>query len=429
MIFEGKVRRLDERVIRLGDDLAYVDMVRTGRGWVRVGAMPEIAKLLRQARTPPHYVVVLPTPATQIGDGITGEEFICWSSIDSTKYAGTYVGTEAALRLLRRYLEPAVPYYLNEEQTEIEQRDWLETLYYPDPIAPEGEAVFGPVRIRVEEGRVEIRESGTLLYDHRPAPPPDLAGRIQAALDRLPRVRRPADALRLLVVGAGNGHVRNASSFLLVAGDRRVWVDPAPRPHETLGARGVHWDDVTDLLVTHVHEDHMGGLTACLARARDRGLRPRLWATRTSFEVLRDRLAYLFSDLSALAETHEIVPGQPAVLGELRCEFRLNHHNLPSGALGIKASWHGRCLGISGDTKYDEEIIRRLRRPELEAAWFQECHLLFHEVDLVRPGSVHSYYPEVAKLARRLPGRLVVYHALGNAAPLEMAEEGAWYTV
>jgi len=33
--------------------------------------------------------------------------------------------------------------------------------------------------------------------------------------------------------------------------------------------------------------------------------------------------------------------------------------------------------------------------PELEAAWFQECQLLFHEVDLVRPRSVHSYYPEV----------------------------------
>jgi ribonuclease BN (tRNA processing enzyme) len=429
MIFEGKVRHLNEHVIRLGDDLAYVDLVRTSRGWVRVGAMPEIAKLLRQARTPPHYVVVLPTPATQIGDGITGEEFICWSSIDSTKFAGTYVGTEAALGLLRRYLEPAVPYYLNEDQTGIERRDWLETLYCPNPIAPDGGATFGAVHILVEDGRVGIREGGVLLYDHRPAPPPDLAERIQAALDRLPRLQRPADVFRVLVVGAGNGHVRNASSFLLTAGDRQVWVDPAPRPHETLGVYGVHWDDVTDVLVTHVHEDHMGGLTACLARARDRGIRLRLWATRSSFDVLRDRLTYLVPKLSVLVEMHEIGPGQPAAIGELHCEFRLNHHNLPSGALGVKAFWHGRCLGISGDTKYDEEIIRRLRRPELEAAWFQECHLLFHEVDLVRPASVHSYYTEVAKLAQRLPGRLVVYHALGNAAPLEMAEEGARYTV
>ena len=429
MVFEGKVRRLNEHVVRLGDDLAYVDLVRTRRGWVRVGAMPEIAKLLRQARTPPHYVVVLPTPATQVGDGITGEEFICWSSIDSTKYAGTYVGTEAALGLLRRYLEPAVPYYLNAEQTAIERRDWLETLYCPEPVGPDGGVTYGSVYIRVEGSRVIIRDGAAQLYDHRPTPPPDLADRVQAALDRVSRVQRPADALRVLVVGAGNGHVRNTSSFLLTAGDRRVWVDPAPRPHETLGACGVHWDDVTDVLVTHVHEDHIGGLTACLARVRDRGGRLSLWATRRSLDVLQYRLARPVPDLPALVEFHEIGPGQTVAIGELRCEFRLNHHNLPSGALGVKAHWHGRCVGISGDTKYDEEIIRRLHRPELEATWFQECHLLFHEVDLIRPQSVHSYYVEVAKLQRRIPGRLVVYHALGNATPLEMAEEGAWYSV
>ncbi len=429
MIFEGKIRRLNGHTLRLGDELAYVDLVRTSRGWVRVGAMPEIAKLLRQARTPAHYVVVLPSVANQLGDGITGEEFICWSSIDSMKYAGTYVGTEEALGLLRRYLEPAVPYYLNADQTAIERRDWLETLYCPDSIGHDGGATYGAVQIRVEDGRVVIRDGAAQLYDHRPMPPADLADWIQSALDRVPRARGSADTFRVLVVGAGNGHVRNTSSFLLVAGDRRVWVDPAPRPHETLGTNRVHWDDVTDVLVTHVHEDHMGGLTACLARVRDQGRRLSLWTTRSSFDVLLARLAHPVPDLLSLVELHEVVPGQPAVMGELRWEFRLNHHNLPSGALGIKACWRGRCVGISGDTKYDEEIIRRLRRPELEAAWFQECHLLFHEVDLVRPTSVHSYYVEVAKLQRRLPGRLVAYHAFGNAAPLELAEEGTWYTV
>ncbi len=191
----------------------------------------------------------------------------------------------------------------------------------------------------------------------------------------------------------------------------------------------MHWDDVTDLLVTHIHEDHMGGLTACLARARDRGVPLRLWATRKSFDAIEERLAYAVPALASLVDFHEIEPTRPAVIGELRCEFRLNHHNLPSGALGIKATWRGRCVGISGDTKYNEEIIRRLGRPELEAAWFKECHLVFHEVDFVDPRSVHSHYLEVVKLAEQFPGRLVVYHTTGNSAPLEMAQEGEWYSV
>jgi ribonuclease BN (tRNA processing enzyme) len=255
----------------------------------------------------------------------------------------------------------------------------------------------------------------------------DLPERIQAALDRIPRWSATPDMFRVLVVGAGNGHVKNASSFLLACGSRLVWVDPAPRPHETLGVSGIHWDDVTDLLVTHTHEDHMGGLTACLARARDRGRCVSLWMTQESFEAIQARLARAVPHLPALVEWHEIVPGRPADIGSARFDFRLNHHNLPSGTLGLKVSSGGRSVGISGDTKYDETLLRRLNRPELEAAWFRECHLLFHEIDLARPHSVHSYYPEVLKLAQRLAGRTIVYHTVGNTTPLEMATEGQWY--
>ena len=141
MIFEGKTHQISDRIIRFGDGLACVDLVRTSRGWVRVGAMPEIAKLLRQAKTPPHYVVVLPSPASQAGDAITGEEFICWSSLDAAKFAGTYVGSPAALEVLYRYLEPALPYTLDAEQTGIARRDWLDTLYCPEPVGTDGARV------------------------------------------------------------------------------------------------------------------------------------------------------------------------------------------------------------------------------------------------------------------------------------------------
>lgn len=429
MIFEGKVRRLNEHVIRLGDELAYVDMVRSSRGWVRVGAMPEVAKLVRLARTPPHYVVALPGQATEVGDGITGEEFICWSSIDAAKFAGTCVGTEADLAMLWRYLEPSVPYDLDDELTDIIQRDWLNTLYCPHLLGRDGRAAFGQVEIRVEGHRVQVRDAGVLVYDDQRAPAPDLPGRIQAVLDKVARTRNASEELRVLVVGSGNGHVGNTSSFILQFEDRCVWVDPAPRPHETLAACGVHWDDVTDVLVTHVHEDHIGGLTACLVHARRRGERVRLLTTQASLEVLQTRLVDIVPDFADLVDFQEVTPGRPAHLAHALFEFRLNHHTLPCGTLGLKVSWNGRSVGISGDTKYDEEIIRRLDRPELGAQWFADCHLVFHEVDLVRPRSVHSYYLEVEKLGRRIPGRLVLYHTIGNTSPLEMAQEGQWYTV
>jgi len=429
MIFEGKVRRLNDQVIRLGDELAHVDMVRSSRGWVRVGAMPEIAKFLRLATTPPHYVIVLPGGINEVGDAITGEEFICWSSIDGAKFAGTYIGAEAALEALRRYLEPSVPYYLDAELTAITRRDWLDTLYWPHPLGTGGGARFGSLEVRVEESLVQVRDGGILLYDSKQTIPVDTAERVQAALDRVPRSGGALEGLEVLVVGSGNGHVGNASSFILRFGDRQVWVDPSARPHETLAAHGVHWDDVTDLLITHVHEDHIGGLTACLARAQRRGERLRLITTRPCLETLERRFGDRILRLASRVNFHEVVPGQRAQVGEAEFEFRLNHHNLPSGTLGLKVRYNERCVGISGDTKYDELLICRLGRPELEAEWFADCHLVFHEVDLVRPRSVHSHYLEVEKLARRIPGRLLVYHTAGNTQPLEMAQEGERYLV
>ena len=426
MLFEGKTHRISDNVIRFGDQLASVDLVRTSRGWVRVGAMPEIAKFLRQAKTPPHYVIVLPSVATQVGDSITGEEFICWSSLDSGKFAGTYVGTPEALDILRRYLEPAVPYTLNADQTAIERRDWLDTLYCPEPTPAGGVVRIGGVEIRVEPARVVIRDGRQLLYDGCPVSSPDLDDRIDRFLDAVPR-RGSVDALRVLAVGTGNGLGGNTSSFLVEVPGHRVWVDPAPRPHETLARHGIHWGDITGVLVTHIHEDHLGGLTACLARARAKNQRLSLWITRPSLVVLEQRLADIVPDFARLIDVREIQPGTPICLGDATLVSRLNHHVLPYGTLGLKFAWNGRRVGISGDTKYDEAILRRLSRPELTAEWFADCQLVFHEVDPVQPDSVHSHYLEVLKLAEQLPVRLVVYHSVGNTAPLEMAVEGQWY--
>jgi ribonuclease BN (tRNA processing enzyme) len=429
MLFAGKIRQVADGVVRLGDELASVDMVRTSRGWVRVGAMPEIAKLARATRIASHYVVVRPGRLTEVGDGVTGEEFICWSSINAAMFAGEYLGSPADLQILRQYLEPAVPYFFDEEQLHIVRRDWLETLYYPQPLDEGGVRRFGAVEIRVTGELVEIREGSTRLYRGGCSDPAEVARRVDEALARIPRDEKPADRLELLVVGSGNGHATNASSFLLRYADRRVWLDPSARPHETLGAVGVHWDDVTDVVISHIHEDHWGGLTACLARARRLHRKIRLYATRESLAALQLRLGDRVPDWAALVDFHAVAPGQRVRIGEADWEFRLNHHILPSGTLGLKVRLDGRCLGISGDTKYDEAILARLGRSELTAEWFADCHLVFHEVELARPWAVHSFFPEVEKLAQKIPGRLVVYHTAGNTKPLEMAQDGRWYPV
>lgn len=234
--------------------------------------------------------------------------------------------------------------------------------------------------------------------------------------------------MELIIIGSGNGFEGTSSNFIIRYKDRRIWIDPACRPHEKLAHLNLNWRDITDYIISHNHEDHIEGFTAVLERHIEEGQKLSLLTTSEIYNTLEIQFGDLFNDnMRSYIDFTELDPAKIINYHGAKIETRFNHHIVPAGTIGFKISYNGKTLGISGDTKYDEEINKKLDNPKLSADWFADCDLILHEVDFSSPQTIHTTYDELMKLMSKVKGKLLVYHTVQVKEPFELAREGACY--
>ncbi|MEN8199148.1 MAG: MBL fold metallo-hydrolase [Thermodesulfobacteriota bacterium] len=419
--------KLSDGVQRIEHCGLHVDLVHTSRGLVRVGSMPDIAKFLSLYGFREETVVVPDWEASMAGDNRTGEEFILWQAQVKGGICKDYTGTATNVAQQHRHLDETFNYYFDPRRIKIVRKRWLANWFAAKPAAP----VFdnGPLKIECEDGNIIISDDGETLYDRRELPSsaaPD--GEVEALLAKLPRDRASRDCLEITPIGTGNGFTGTVSNSVVRFEKYGLWIDPCGYPAQTLARHNIHWDDITHILITHNHEDHTQGFTACLKRAERTGRPLNVLTGKGIFALLRKQFSRLCPDFDRLVNFSELKPGTPRELGPINIECRKNQHFLPYGTLGFKISAGGKTFGYSGDTKFDESINEILGRPELTSQWFSSCDLVFHEIEFDNPMGVHSHWKQVQKLQGDIPGRVLAYHTpfLDNA-PFPLAKEGQRY--
>ncbi len=411
-LVDNKFKKINENWIQIGNESIYVDIIKTSEGFIRIGSMPDISKLTRKYGIEETICIVSDWIFTQGGDNRTGEEFNFWNYAASIKKPPLYIGKKENLNLLYKNLDMIYSYYFDSSGRKIVKTDWLKKYFQSYEITDTmGEFRKGNLEIIFDSNRIVIRDNQRVLYDTLP----DFKGYlnfIENTLSRVPRkrIKNSDNSIEITVIGNGNGFTGTTSSFVATLGNIRIWIDPAPQPAFSLGRAGINWDDITHLLITHNHEDHISGFSACLKRVIDNNTILKLITAPKIYEVLIKQFKPMFENIEKYIELIELSPENPLKLKYYQIEARWNHHIIPYGTLGIKIKTPYNCWGLSGDTKYDEKITEELNRKELEPEWFKDCNMIFHEVDFINPNTVHTYYKELLKMQNKIKTKLFVYH-------------------
>jgi ribonuclease Z len=197
-----------------------------------------------------------------------------------------------------------------------------------------------------------------------------------------------APVIRVTLLGTGTPRpimARFGPSILVEAGREKLVIDAGRGAYQRLTQLGVSYADITAVLLTHLHSDHIVGLpdlwlTGWLVARADRPLE--LWGPAGTSEMAGhleaafafDRAIRVTDDRAAASGgrivAHDIVAhdtGEQAIFERngVKVTAFLVDHGLVKPALGYRVDYAGHSVVLSGDTRPSPALIRAAHGTDL----------------------------------------------------------------
>jgi ribonuclease Z len=243
-----------------------------------------------------------------------------------------------------------------------------------------------------------------------------------------------ADLFRVTLLGTGAPPPllgRFGPSTLIEAGDEKFIFDAGRGAMQRLYQLGIPFADITGLLLTHHHSDHLVGfvdlwLTGWIGRPWGNRQTPvRVWGPPGTSQMMEHLPMAFAVDLrvrsksypiaGAKLESEEIKQGVVySQNGITITAFEVDHGGEELPAFGYRIDYRGHSAVLSGDTTFNENLIEHA----------QGADLVVHEVTAVsgtaaesaaqlkRIGSNHTTPEQAGEVFARVKPKLAVYNHL-----------------
>lgn len=192
------------------------------------------------------------------------------------------------------------------------------------------------------------------------------------------KAEQGASALRVHLLGTGSPlpqTFRFGPSTLVEAGGKKYLFDAGRGVIQRLYSLGIPFGEVDKLFLTHLHSDHTIGVPDLYLTGwvRGRKLPLRVWGPEGSARMMTE-LAKAFDydikvrlDQNPGSEVNAVDVGPGVVYeqdGVKITAFAVDHPPLES-SFGYRIEYLGRSVVLSGDTRYNEEVIRQAKGADL----------------------------------------------------------------
>jgi CRP-like cAMP-binding protein/ribonuclease BN (tRNA processing enzyme) len=429
-----------------------VSVVSTRAGDLLVNCPPETLKYLMAADVAPPATILLPpdmAPGSELGSSGFVRRGINYASVEFLLYSNFFVKgrkvrlitvTEGQAVRLRSILQETISGPAHPEEygpfASLQAECAAISVFPPLGRAPRwddmaeivsleaGGGDLGATTVAVEGDCFVFREEGAEVARVGTA-----ITELAAPLTLAPPRPLHRQELTLQFIGGSDGFdpAGITTCFLAYLGTtvqtQATLFDAAAYVVMRLGNLGVSPSHVAEVVLSHLHEDHLAGLPELILMGSHR---VRLVTSdliyRSLLRVLSAMLALPEQDVGALFDHFPLNPGTPLELDGRRFEATYAIHSIPTLAVRV----NGVCY--SGDMRYDEEWFDELLARGVLSAERRDELVRFAEgasvlVQDVGGGPIHSTLtPRLLQALTAKSQRLVLAHTSKHLLPADSSE-------
>lgn len=174
---------------------------------------------------------------------------------------------------------------------------------------------------------------------------------------------------KLVVLGSANAvpDVDHENTYMVLVGQRRsLLIDCVGNPLLRFKQVGLEVNQLTDLILTHFHPDHVSGVPSFIMNTWLLGRKTAFDIHGLGYTVERMEKVMEFYDWATWPNLYPVnfhpLPAQEMVpvleTDEFRVYASLVHHLIPTIGLRVEFSQSGKVLAYSCDTEPCEEVVR-----------------------------------------------------------------------